>query len=85
MKTLLSFVFLPCFARCVAAQPRRQLCGEWQDGLETTPGYTQKKLRLSFASLQSDFRSESTSNNNHEHTIDFGNGDGHLPLWWVRR
>ena len=85
MKTLPSFVFLPSFARFVAVQRRRQLCGEWHDGLETTPGYTQKKLRLSFAPLQSDFRSELTPNNNHEHTSDSSNGNGHLPLWWIRR
>ena len=52
MKTLLSFVLLPYFARCFPAQPCRQLCGEWQDGLEIFPGYTQKKLRLSFVSLK---------------------------------
>jgi hypothetical protein len=39
------------------------------------------RQRLSFAALSAKL----TTNNSHEHAIDFGNNNGHLPLWWIRR
>ena len=85
MKTLPNFaLFLSCASR-VAAGPVRQLCGEWQEGLETRSGYTQRKLRLTLTPLAAGFGSWLTDNDCNEHTMDSGDGNGHLPLWWIRR
>ena len=81
MKTLPAiaspFYYTPRFT----APPVRKLVGEWQSGPENLLGYAQTKLRLSFAPLPAQL----TTNNNHEHTIHSGNGNGHLPLWWIPR
>ena len=53
MKTLINLALLSYCVPCFAARPVRRLFGEWQDGLETLPGYAQHKLRLSFAPLGS--------------------------------
>jgi hypothetical protein len=85
MKTLTNLALPSCCVPSFAARPVRRLFGEWQDGLETLPGYAQRKLRLSFAPLAAERPSQLTSNKSHEHTMDSGNGNGHLPLWWIRR
>ena len=58
-----------------------KLVGEWQSGPEDLLGYAQTKLRLSFAPVPAQL----PTNNSYEHAIYSGNGNGHLPLWWIRR
>jgi hypothetical protein len=72
-------LFLP--AHRMTVPPVRNLVAEWQSGPETLSGYAQRKLRLSLAPLPEG----QTTNKNHEHAIYFGNGNGHLPLWWIPR
>jgi len=57
------------------------LVAEWQSGPETLSGCARWKLRLSFAPVPE----WPITNNNHEHTIHPGNGNGHLPLWRIPR
>ena len=84
MKTVPDFAIQSyCAARLT--KPARRLVGELQEGLATRSGYAQRKLRLSFAPLVERPWSGSSGNNSYEHTIDSSNGDGHLPLWWIRR
>lgn len=58
-----------------------RLVGQWQCGPSTLSGCAQRKLRLSFAPLPLQL----TSNNSYEHAIHLGNGNGHLPFWWILR
>jgi len=81
MKTLTRIPTLFYRAQPVTVPLVRKLIAQWQCGPETISGYAQRKLRLSFAALSAKL----TTNNSHEHAIDFGNGNGHLPLWWIRR
>jgi hypothetical protein len=64
------------------AVPRKpNLVGQWQRGVETISGHAQWKLHLCRHRLTGRL----TSNNSHEHAIHSSNGNGHLPLWWIRR
>ena len=81
MKTLVNLASLSSDVPRFAGLSSQKLIAEWQSGLETLSGCAQRKLRLSFAPLSANLN----TNNSHEHAIHSGNGNGRLPLWWIRR
>jgi hypothetical protein len=85
MKTLPAIASPFYYIPRLTVPPVRKLIAEWQSGPETLSGCAQRKLRLSFASSAALRGAPLVSNNSHEHDIHSGNGNGHLPLWWVRR